>query len=588
MPGSVVLLLIVCVLAGSATPVLAQSESRGSRPRVVAPPPANGLIQGTIRDEAGTAIGGAIVLALGPSLSSATSDASGRFVLPLAPGEYVLRATREGYQSTYRESIRIHTSATIERDIRLTRQRLLADGRPASTDSTAGLTEAAWRLRQLPPSVLRDHGAAAGDADPRPAARTVGQLFWADLTGQVNYFAASRMPGAGTPDANWSASRDADLSFGAPIGRAGDWAVRSVMDATSLASWAVQGEFHSRDDGAHAFTIGVSYSAQALVAPGAPRTMSPGLLRSVGGGYGFDRWRIAPRLEIDYGLRVDRHDYLDEGALPSANIGVRAEAISRTFVRVALSQRHVAPGADEFLAPDARGEWVPSSTTFAPLRGEMFTPERVRHAEVGVARQFGRGDSATTVEVRRFRGSTRDQIAAVFGLGRHRTGSHYVVLTPGSFDVQGWGVQLEGDIAPHVRGTVDYTVTDTRWHHDRQLRRIARLAPSVARAANERLHDVTASIAAALPGATEIAVAYRLNTAFSRSRAAGSLPGVDGRFDVNVYHVLHYQPIQGGQLEVLFALRTLARALPQAGSTYDELLTVAPPMRLLTGVRMKF
>lgn len=588
MPGRVVLLLTVAALFGPVIPVLAQSESRGSRPRAAAPS-ATGIIQGTIRDEAGAAIGGAVVLALGPSLSSATSDVLGRFVLALAPGEYVLRATREGYQSTYRESIRIHTSATIERDIRLTRHRLLADGRPASTgDSAAGLSEAAWRLRQLPPSVLRDRGGAAGEPDTKPAARPLGQLLWADLTGQVNYFAASRMAGAGTPDANWSASRVADLSFGAPVGRAGDWAVRSVMDATSLASWAVQGEFHSRADGAHAFTIGVSYSAQALVAPGTPRTLSPGLLRSVGGGYGFDRWRIAPRLEIDYGFRIDRHDYLDQGALPSASVGVRAEAFARTYVRVSVSQRSIAPGADEFLPPDARGEWVPSSTTFAPLRGELFTPERVRQAEVGIARQFGRGDSSTTVEVRRFTGSTRDQIAAVFGLGRHHSGSHYVVLTPGSFDAQGWGVQLAGRIAPHVRGTIDYTVTDARWHHDRQLRRIARLAPSVARVADERLHDVTASIAAALPGATEIAVAYRMNTAFSRSRTAGTQPGLDGRFDVNVYHVLHYQPIEGGQLEVLFALRTLARDLPQAGSTYDELLTVAPPMRMLTGVRMKF
>src|SRR5688572_3494815 len=193
MPGRVVVLLSVAALFGQVMPALAQSESGGSRPRAVAPS-ATGIIQGTIRDEAGAAIGGAVVLALGPSLSSATSDVLGRFVLALAPGEYVLRATREGYQSTYREAIRIHTSATIERDIRLTRHRLLADGRPASTgDASAGPTEAAWRLRQLPPSVLRDRGGAPGESDPRPSARPSGQWLWADLTGQVHYFAASRM-----------------------------------------------------------------------------------------------------------------------------------------------------------------------------------------------------------------------------------------------------------------------------------------------------------------------------------------------------------------------------------------------------------
>ena len=67
-----------------------------------------GRVHGRVRDDAGRAITGVSVLAVGGTALPvmARSDESGQFVLALPPGEYILRATRDGYVSTY-ASVRI-------------------------------------------------------------------------------------------------------------------------------------------------------------------------------------------------------------------------------------------------------------------------------------------------------------------------------------------------------------------------------------------------------------------------------------------------------------------------------------------------
>jgi hypothetical protein len=84
-----------------------------------------------------------------------------------------------------------------------------------------------------------------------------------------------------------------------------------------------------------------------------------------------------------------------------------------------------------------------------------------------------------------------------------------------------------------------------------------------------------------------VTVAVRANSAFARGDA-GALPILDGRFDIEVHQALPYQPIQGGRLELLFAVRTLSRDGRNPGSIYDEVLTVAPPLRLVGGFQVRF
>jgi hypothetical protein len=46
--------------------------------------------------------------------------------------------------------------------------------------------------------------------------------------------------------------------------------------------------------------------------------------------------------------------------------------------------------------------------------------------------------------------------------------------------------------------------------------------------------------------------------------------------------------LPGSRLELLFAVRNLHRDPGSEGSMYDELLTTAPPLRLMGGVRVRF
>jgi hypothetical protein len=107
------------------------------------------------------------------------------------------------------------------------------------------------------------------------------------------------------------------------------------------------------------------------------------------------------------------------------------------------------------------------------------------------------------------------------------------------------------------------------------------------RTGDERLHDLSASLEAVLPQiGTAVLLTYRVSSSFSH--ASTPHPSLDGRFAIHINHALPCQPFDGGQLELLFALRTLYRDLGQPGSLFDELLTVGPPLRILGGMRVRF
>ena len=65
-------------------------------------------------------------------------------------------------------------------------------------------------------------------------------------------------------------------------------------------------------------------------------------------------------------------------------------------------------------------------------------------------------------------------------------------------------------------------------------------------------------------------------------------PSAAGRFSLEVRHELPYQPLRSGTLDVLVGIRNLYRDIHDAGSIYDELLTVAPPTRLVCGLQVGF
>ena len=594
-----------------------------------------GRIHGSVRDDAGRAVAGASVVAVGaaPLPAMARSDTVGQFTLALPPGEYILRATRDGYVSTYREPVRIQSSTLLERNIVLVRQGATAPGRlvltassdlsaiagvseepaPAAEDEDKNLghahNETAWRLRHLAPTALRDITGSDGPANvgsdgafrPRPSfvdwmmgesARAAASFFAnTNFTGQVNFLTTGSLAPAGSWTPTEGPNRVAYVAVGAPVGSMGDWTLRGAMSAGTMSSWVVLGEYTARDDQPHAFTVGVSYSSQLSQTGSdtAPAALDD-RVRSVGGMYGFDRWQVRPALELDYGLRLDRYDYVAGSDFLSPRLGFRLRLLPQTHLAMLASQQVVAPGADEFLPPPSTGPWLPPERTFAPLLpAASFHAERIRNYDVGIEQQLGQGTDAPAVGLRRFRQSVDNQVATLFGLDSASSVGHYYVATPGGVETQGWVVHVSGHLTRRVSGVVDYTVSQAEWTMGAESTAIATVVPSVVRGFRERQHDVTTSINATIPEtSTKVAMAYRMNTAFSSSNAAIGVPLLSGRFDVELRQALPLHPMRGSKTELVFVVRNLFRDLGDAGSLYDELLTVTPPMRIMGGVQVRF
>lgn len=622
MPRPVISALVVFAGAGiglSAMPAFAQL-ARSPQQVMIHASVAPGMVSGVVRDDQGQLVPGVAVTAIGTTQAQSRTDSTGSFNLALVPGEYLLRATRDGYVSPYRELVRISASMRLQRNITITKQpglperRVLSAGltpsvsgervsAPASAPNSDSLQ--AWYLRHLPRTVLRDGTPARTSnrtdfkylpsfldwvvAESAQAATS----FFADthFSGQINVLTTSAV----SSSQGWLTDQlprgVAYLAVGAPVGMHGDWRLRGALSTGGLASWVALGEYEAREVKAHAFRVAMSYGAQRATDDlGIALLKSSDRGRTVASVMGRDRWHVRPGLEVDYGIRLDRYDYVAGQGFASPRIGLRVGVASRTFVTGLVSSAVVAPGADEFLPPPTSGPWLPPERTFATLvRGSQFRPERIQRYEAGVERDFGVIGRTQTLGVRWFRESSRDQMATMFGLAGAGAVGHYYVATPGSVSLEGWAVRLSGQMASRVRLSMDYSISNARWEFGPEAAAVAQVMPSAVRPERERLHDLTSTLEASIPASeTNLAVAYRLNSAFSRPGVDGIAPIFEGRFDVQLRQALPFQPIDGGRIELLVSVSNLFRDPRNAGSFFDELLTVQTPRRVLGGVQVRF
>ena len=594
-----------------------------------------GSIQGTVSDGTGQLLEGAMVSALGATSSVATTDALGQFVMRgLPPGSYVLRAHLAGFVASDREMVELRPNSRLVKVFELrplgvdpfdamSMPSVLTAGvtglpQAMSTDpdaegATGGTdhsnTPTAWRLRHLKRSVLRDvNGMPVGYTGESggftPADTPTGNWFgWAvessarlaqalftdfPFSGELNLLTTGSY---GAPQDLFSGDQlprgVAFLSLGAPAG-SGDWSMRAAITGGDLSSWILASSY-TASGSTHTYDVGVSYGTQAYKGgKTAPLSDIAEDSRNVGAVYAFDRWKVSRAVELAYGARWSRYDYVEQPNQLSPRLGISVSPASKTFVRALVSQRMLAPGAEEFLPPPSAGLWLPPERTFSPLASDTFRVERVRTLEIALEREF---DDAVIVAVRRFYQSTDDQLATLFAvggpLGVGTDVGHYYVATAGSVDTDGWGVRFSSPLDRRLRGTVDYSLTRARWTPSLEAGIIGGLAPSAIRADAEEIHDVTTSLEASIPEtATRVYFVYRLNSAFAGDEGE-PIPGLDGRFDLVVNQGLPFRLVSS-EWEVLVAVRNLFREANSPGSTYDELLVVRPPTRVIGGFLVRF
>jgi hypothetical protein len=216
-----------------------------------------------------------------------------------------------------------------------------------------------------------------------------------------------------------------------------------------------------------------------------------------------------------------------------------------------------------------------------------MTPQRMDHYEVAAERDW---DGGVLVGVRVFRQRVSDQGVTLFGVGSDQAPAqigHYYVASAGDFDARGWGVSLSRTLAPGVRASIDYTLTDAEWvEAGPDALPLSQVASSVLRSV-ERMHDVTASVESVVaPTATRIYALYKVNSAFAGATGTEGHPGV--RFDVQVNQALPFLKIMSAEFEMLVAVSNVFREDVVDSSVYDEVLVMRPPKRVVGGVTVRF
>ncbi|BCS31306.1 hypothetical protein TBR22_A05060 [Luteitalea sp. TBR-22] len=596
-----------------------------------------GRIEGVVTDERGAPLAGVAVSALGPDALFGVTDQSGRFVFSAVPvGTYLIRAQRAGYRASTREFVDVTPAASARHTVKLTRLSGTAPAAPpVASDSPTPVIAAGfgggatiapapaaqaegddhehsprlWRLRHMKRSVLREtQGQLALDAieedldwlDERlgaptveASARSTSSFFGdASLSGQIQFLTATAFDESGGEGTSWAQgpSGVAYATVGAPIGNTGAWSVRGAFGRGDMSSWIVAGNYLRPTEASHALDLGASFAAQNFSDDTPAALLSvPERSRVAGTIHAFDTWRLHRRAVVTYGSRYAYHDYLDRPTLLSPSASMSVSPFEKTWVRVAVTQQMLAPGAEEFDARNLSAFSVPPQRTFtSATAGGRLSAERTRHVEIGLERQIGQ----VLLNLRRFEQAVDNQLVTMFGTGPQGLGAdlgHYVVANGGNVNAGGWVMGISQDAGPRFRGALEYTIARAEWFGAGDRGLIALMAPSADRTGRERIHDVTARVVTDIAeSGTRVAATWKVNSAFSRRSPNLADAATDARFDVQVSQRLPFLSATGADWEFVVAVRNLFRDGEAVGSIYDELLVIRPPKRVVGGVLVKF
>jgi len=614
--------LVLCLAALQST--LAEAQGR-FQPVTRIAAAETGLIEGTVTDELGKPLDGAVISALGGTTAFAVSDQSGQFTLKqLPPGPYLLRVHLSGFlagRSTMvnvRPAARSASSFTLKREgtantPRITEAAVAAIGAaPATTTVKAGdrdESELGWRLRHLKRGVLRDAATRAGieqddDWFITDSFEFLGRAFgtsakaakslFTDLSlgGQVNLLTTGAFD---NPLQLLQLDRTSSVAFfsvGAPVGSHGDWNVRAAMNQSDLSSWMLAGSYLVKAQVPHRYQFGMSYSLQRYEGGNTAALSSVSdTARNVGSVFAYDEWQISRYISVAYGASYAHHDYLAGAGLFSPRLSAIFSPSKSWRVRATASRDLSAPGAEEFLPPST-AEYLPPQRTFSPLSRAGLRSEEIQNYELGVERLL----NGVTVGVRGFEQRINDQTVTVFGLRQSDSApsalGHYFVGSAGDANIRGVGLTLTHALAQNIRGSVDYSVATADWVGRPEAVEYAvltRWLPSAVRPDRERIHDVTTSLETEIPqSATRVSVLYKLNNAFAADAGNATTPAFGARFDVQVNQALPFMNFRTSQWEMLVGVGNLFHESLANTSAYDELLVVRPPKRIVGGLTVKF
>ena len=162
--------------------------------------------------------------------------------------------------------------------------------------------------------------------------------FFADLplNGQINLLTSTSFdrPQNLFSLENGMPSSIAFVSLTAPT-TTGTWDVRGATTQGDLSSWIVAGSYSWQPSASHNYQAGMSYAMQRYLGGNADALAATADgRRNAGEMYAFDRWALASRLDVSYGARYARYDYLAHETLFSPKASVTLTPLPESSLRV--------------------------------------------------------------------------------------------------------------------------------------------------------------------------------------------------------------------------------------------------------------
>jgi hypothetical protein len=449
-------IVVVCLAAWHSTSV--QAQHLAPEPVTKIASVETGFIEGSVSDEAGRPLDGAVISALGGTTAFAVSDEAGRFTLKqLPPGPYLVRAHLAGFLAArssmvnVRPAARAASSFTLRKEgsagaPRIAEASVAAIG--AAPEAASGTkperaeSEFAWRLRHLKRGVLRNAGTRTGLVEDDDwfitdsfqfLGRAVGHsakaatALFSDLSldGQVNLLTTGAFD---NPLQLLQLERTSGVAFfalGAPVGSHGDWTVRAAMNQSDLSSWMLAGSYVVTAQVPHRYRFGMSYSLQRYAGGNTAALMAVSdTARNVGSVFAYDEWQVSRYVSIGYGASYAHYDYLNGPSVFSPRLSATFSPTAAWRIRAAAAREVSAPGAEEFLPPTS-AEYLPPQRTFSSISNEGIRTQALQSYELGLERVL----KGAAVAMRVFEQRIHDQTVTVFGLRRETPSSlgHYYV-----------------------------------------------------------------------------------------------------------------------------------------------------------------